>query len=199
MRPPRASDDSKSFAMAAASVIFSFSELQEKLSKPVEWIHAPVPHFHKQLRKTLDLTFGKLLKIEQPMWRNNWAIAPSGTLDEPLYGSEASTANRKLPGKPSVEILESKFLKVEYQTIRRLPTSGYLLFTIKTMADPLSGLREVPAAALCLAKSIRGMSPAMRSYKGIDDDDTCEAVLEYLEIIGDVAATSSDDSASAEN
>eukprot|EP00977_Amphora_coffeiformis_P018370 scaffold6436_cov158-Amphora_coffeaeformis.AAC.4 len=202
MRPSRPTDDSKSFAMAAAAVVFSFQELQEKLSKPVEWIHAPVPHFHTQLRKTLDLTFGKLLKIEQPMWRNNWAIAPSGTLDEPVYGSEAATANRKLPGKPSVEALESKFLKVEYQTIRRLPQSGYLLFTIKTMADSLSGLREVPAAALCLAKSIQGMSPAMQAYKGIENAETCEAVLEYLEMIGktdSVTAASSDDSASSED
>lgn len=183
MRPPRASDTSNSYAMAAAAVVFSFSELQQKLSKPVEWIHAPVPGFEKQLRKTLDLTFAKLLKVENPMWRNNWAIAPTGQLDEPLYGSEDATANRKLPGKPTIEALESKFLKVEYQTIRRLPDSGYLLFTVKTMADPLSGLREVPMAASCLAKSIRGMSPAMQAYKGIDNAETCEAVLEYLEMI----------------
>ena len=192
MRPPRPTDTSKSYAMAAAAVVFSFAELEEKLSKPVEWIHAPVPSFHKQLCKTLDLTFAKLLKMEQPMWRNNWAIAPTENLDEPLYGSEAATANRKLPGKPSVEALESKFLKVEYQTIRRLPESGYLLFTIKTMADPMSGLREVPAAASCLAKSIRGMSPAMQAYKGIDNAETCEAVLEYLEMIGNTDGHSTD-------
>ena len=182
MRPPRPlTDTSNAFAMAAAAVVFSFSELAQKLSKPVEWIHAPVPGYERQLRKTLDLTFGKLLKIEQPMWRNNWAIAPSGQLDEPIYGTEEATANRQLQGKPTVAELESKFLKVEYQTIRRLPQSGYLLFTVRTMADGLGELRKVPVAAHCLAKSIRGMSPAMQAYKGINNAETCEAVLEYLE------------------
>lgn len=183
MRPPRPDAESRAFCMAAAAVVFSFHELAEKLGKPVEWIHAPVPGFERQLRKTLDLTFGKLLKVEAPLWRNNWAIAPSGRLDEPVYGTEEATASRQLEGKPTVAELEAKFLKVEYQTIRRLPTSGYLLFTVKTMADGMGSLRQVPAAAQCLAKSIQGMSPGMRAYKGINSAQACEAVLEYLQSI----------------
>jgi hypothetical protein len=51
------------------------------------------------------------------------------------------------------------------------------------MADPLYSLEQVPAAAQCLAASIRGMSPTMRAYKGISDDVTCRVVLEYLDSI----------------
>ena len=85
---------------------------------------------------------------------------------------------------PTIEEIKSKFLKVEYQTIRRLPTSGYLLFTVRTMADPMSSLAGLPKAASCLAKSIRGMSTGMRAYKGIANDDVCAVVLEYLDGIG---------------
>jgi hypothetical protein len=183
MRPPRANDKSDQFAMAAAAVVFSFSELPEKLGKPVGFIHAPVPGYEKHIRKSMDLTFKKLLKVEQPMWRNNWGIAPSGQLDEPLYGSTAAQAHRKF-STPSREEIKAKFLKVEYQTIRRLPRTQNLLFTVKTMADPMSSLEEVPLAASCLAKSIRGMSPEMRAYKGIENDETCVAVLDYLDSIG---------------
>jgi hypothetical protein len=183
MRPPRAGDKSEQFAMAAAAVVFSFSELPEKLGKPVAFIHAPVPGYEKHIRKSLDLTFKKLLKVEQPMWRNNWGIAPSGRLDEPLYGSTAAHNHRKF-STPTRDEIKSKFLKVEYQTIRRLPRTQNLLFTVKTMADPISSLEEVPQAASCLARSIRGMSTEMRAYKGIESDETCVAVLDYLDSIG---------------
>ena len=182
MRPPKENEEDQ-YAMAAAAVVFSFSELKEKLGKPVTFIHAPVPGYEKFLKKTLHLTFKKLLKVERPMWRNNWGISPSGSLDEPLYGSEDATAQRQFK-EPTREEIKAKFLKVEYQTIRRLPKSGYLLFTVKTMVDPLPALEKVPKAASCLAASIRGMGPAMRKYKGIEDDPTSDAVLAYLDSIG---------------
>ena len=57
------------------------------------------------------------------------------------------------------------------------------MFTVKTMADPMSSLEQTPKAAACLAKSIRGMSSAMRVYKGIQNDGICKVVLEYLDSI----------------
>mmetsp|Transcript_1276 Transcript_1276/g.1632 ORF Transcript_1276/g.1632 Transcript_1276/m.1632 type:complete len:413 (-) Transcript_1276:212-1450(-) len=182
MRQPKPEDGSDQYAMAAAAVVFSFGELQEKLGKPVGFIHAPVPGYDKFLRRSLDMTFRKLLKVEQPMWRNNWGIAPSGLLDE-VYGSAEYMAQRQFK-EPTREEIKAKFLKVEYQTIRRLPSTGYLLFTVKNMVDPLPALEEVPKAAACLAASIRGMGSAMRKYKGIEDDATCDAVLSYLDSIG---------------
>jgi hypothetical protein len=193
LRPPRPGHDASSaFHMTAAAVVFSFSGLEEKLGKPIEFIHAPVPGFEKQLRKTMDLFFRKLLKIEQPLWRNNWVVTPEsgGKLDEPNYGTEEADATRQLQdtesSPPTRDALDRMFLKVEYQTIRRLPRSGNLLFTIKMMVDRLPELEKVPAAAACLAKSIRGMSPAMRAYKGIGNgqDATYEAILQYLDNIG---------------
>jgi hypothetical protein len=183
MRPgPAASDKtSESYFMAAAAVVFSFNELNEKLGQPAEIIHAPVPGFEKHVRKSLNLSFSKL-KVEQPLWRNNWSIAPSGSLDKPVYGSTSDAKNRTFTDI-SVEDLKAKFLKVEYQTIRRLPRSNNLLFTVKTMADPISALEKVPIAAECLALSIRGMSSQMRIYKGIEDEATSEAVLAYLDSI----------------
>ena len=153
----------------------------------MEFIHAPVPGFDKYLRKTLELTFGKLLKVEQPLWRNNWLIAQSGELSSAeLYdGSDENGSARELKQPPTLENIRNLFVKVEYQTIRRLPRSGYLLFTAKLMSDKLSSLEQYPKAAQCLAASIQGMSKPMRSYKGISDDITCQAILEYLNAIED--------------
>jgi len=50
------------------------------------------------------------------------------------------------------------------------------------MADVVQSLENYPStAAGCLVASIRGMSPAMRKYKGIEDDATCQAVISYLD------------------
>jgi dimethylamine monooxygenase subunit A len=172
----------QTFHMAAAAVVFSFNELSEKLGKPAEFIHAPVPGFEKHLRKSLNLTFSTL-KAEKPLWRNNWGLAPSGSLDEPLYGSTEALELRRMVKVTPEDIKATKFIKVEYQTIRRLPRTNTLLFTVKTMADPMSSLETVPLAAACLAASIRGMSPAMRAYKGIENEETNQAVLAYLDSI----------------
>jgi dimethylamine monooxygenase subunit A len=182
MRPPK--EPGESYRMAAAAVVFSFDDLPQKLGQPVEFIHAPVPGYEKHIRKSMNLTFSKL-KVQQPMWRNNWGISPNAELDKPLYGSSLAQYQRTMSTDGVTEaIIRAKFLKVEYQTIRRLPKSSYLLFTVNTMVDPMYALEKVPPAATCLAASIRGMSPAMRKYKGIDNEEICTAVLQYLDSIG---------------
>ena len=86
---------------------------------------------------------------------------------------------------------------MEYQTLRRLPKTGSVLFTIRTMTDPLSALEgrdlddpwksEGALAAGCLAASVRGLSPYTSRYKGLRDGQTVTALLAYLD---QVAASS---------
>jgi dimethylamine monooxygenase subunit A len=185
MSPPKSREAemavTESYRMAAAAVVFSFEDLPQKLGQPMEFLHAPVPGYEKHIRKSMNLTFSKL-KSEQPVWRNNWGIGPSGEMDKPLYGSETSLEQRKMT-MVTEDMVKAKFLKVEYETIRRLPKTRYILFTIKSMCDPLYELEKLPMASACLAASIRGMSTDMRKYKGIDNDETCEAILQYLDKI----------------
>jgi hypothetical protein len=202
MRPGKSASDSGKLApegyyMAAAAVVFSFDELPEKLGQPAEFLHAPVPGYERHLRKGLNMFFNKL-KVEQPMWRNNWGIAPSGTLDKPIYGSTSALEHRNMGNVTRADV-RAKFLKVEYETIRRLPRSGYLLFTVRSFANPITCLEEVPpTAAACLAASIRGMSPAMQAYKGIENEATSDAVLSYLDAISGKVGALSDKAKSPE-
>eukprot|EP00934_Nitzschia_sp_Nitz4_P001684 Nitzschia sp. Nitz4//scaffold11_size288233//250863//252131//NITZ4_000817-RA/size288233-processed-gene-0.188-mRNA-1//1//CDS//3329534203//1684//frame0 len=182
LRPPRPTDTHGQFAMAAAAVVFSFDGLPEKLGQPVSFIHAPVPGYEQYLQNTMNLTFEKLLKVESPMWRNNWAIAPGPDLQSAPFGLDEVEAKQRMQ-TPTKEEIQGMWLQVEYQTIRRLPQSGYILFTIRTLADPMKSLESVPQAASCLATSLRGMSKPIRKYKGIHDDETCAGVLSYLDSI----------------
>ena len=130
-----------------------------------------------------------------------------------------------VPCRPPAQLHpESLWLKSEYQTLRRLPTTNYILFTVRTFTEPLSFLKQaaevsegpdggetavLPAAgglgdpastlnaghgssgrpaearegsaAATLARSLRGMTPAMQAYKGLGAPGAVEAVLAYLE------------------
>jgi hypothetical protein len=51
----------------------------------------------------------------------------NGALDNPSYGTPEALASISKILPP-----ETRWLKVEYQTLRRLPGTGYILFTIRT-------------------------------------------------------------------
>ena len=192
MRP-----DPKEYCLAAAAVVFSFGGLPDKLGKPMEFIHAPVPGYSSQLQKTLQLLF-RTMDPEKPLWRTNWGLAAIPDLDDTTFdGQEASVVRRQSSNTQKVreldplDLVKSTFVRVEYQTIRRLPQSRYLLFTVRTLVDPITAMEEFPTAANCMAKSLRGFSRPMREYKGIvDDDEIYHAMIEYLETIGASSDTS---------
>ncbi len=110
------------------------------------------------------------------VWRNNWGLAPNGILDQPLYGFGG--------GIPEQVPVEQRWLKTEYQTLRRLPKTNAILFTVRTFVEPLSSVP--PVARQVLAESVRGMSSAMLEYKGIanagkgGEEDEAEELLRVL-------------------
>ena len=71
------------------------------------------------------------------------------------------------------------WLRCERQTLRRLPASGWSLFTVKTHVDPIATLRHRPDAAAALAGSIRSLPAAMQGYKNIAHFR--EALLDWLD------------------
>lgn len=173
MRPPQEGQPPR-YAMAAAAVVFSFGELEAKLGAGMPMIHAPVPGFESDLDKLLTKTFDKL-QPDKPgtagavlathvtpattptVWRVNWGLAPSAALDDPLYGFGG--------GVSAAVPMAERFLKTEYQTLRRMQRTGTILFTVRTFVEPLAVVP--PEARRTLAASARGMSPSMLVYKGI--------------------------------
>jgi len=162
--------------MAAACVIFSFAGLSSKLSGSLSLLHAPVPGFEEQLLPLVNRMFDGL-RPDKPLWRNNWGIADSGDLDSPLYGDSEAAAGRSL--QPLLP--QRRWLRTEYQTLRRLPRTKAALFTVRTFTEPLSALAGAPAAAAAIAASLRGMSPPMQAYKGLGDLNALADMLEYLD------------------
>ncbi|MEM1047538.1 MAG: DUF3445 domain-containing protein [Pseudomonadota bacterium] len=137
----------KGYELAAAAVCFPSSwTLAEKFDRPLDAIHAPVPGYEGKMARRLNLIFDRL-PDEQIVWRTNWSVYDSDRLPAFRSGSEFAQFR-------DTTDFDRAFLRVERQTLRRLPISGDLLFTIMIYVDPLNRLRNHPDRQL-LAKGLR--------------------------------------------
>jgi hypothetical protein len=134
--------------------------LADKLGRPLAEIHEPVPGFAEGLAATVDRFFGNL-QAARPVWRVNWSLVDTPQLFLP---PEHRAARKAISAARAGRQL---WLRVERQTLRRLPRSGDVLFGIRTHLAPLADAIDGPVAAQALATRVREMPPAMAAYKGI--------------------------------
>lgn len=165
------------YTLEAASLCFpSRWRLAEKMGRPMAGIHEPIPDFNDRMARPVDRFFDHLAP-ERPVWRVNWSV-----LDDPaLYQPERrKRAPDEVPATPETAG-DRLFIRCERQTLRRLPESGWILFTIKTHVDPVATLADQPDAAAGLAASVRDLPEGMRRYKNVAAYET--ALLAYLDAV----------------
>lgn len=150
--------------LAAGSLSFPSSwSLREKFGRPIDEVHAPVPGFgagtrnHELIARMLDH-----LRPEISVIRWNWSLYG----DDRLYHPESVGPDARRFGPEA----ERVFLRVERQTLRRLPKSLDILFTIRIHIDPLSALEAHPDAArvaATLASQLGELTEEQTAYKGL--------------------------------
>lgn len=175
----RKKDGEAEHTLVAAALCFPSSWLlAEKFGRAMADIHEPVPGFGRGGRTAamIERIFSNL-KSDQPVERYNWSL-----YDTPdLYYPDRSHSKAGLfdaAGKQNI------WLRVERQTLRRLPASGDVLFTIKICLDPLATLKahpEGPRLAAALRDHIVALDPDQTAYKGITRQR--EAVVAELDRI----------------
>lgn len=149
--------------LAAAHLCFPSSwRLHEKFGKALQEIHAPVPDFGRDTRNAniIERMFDNL-RPEQPVMRWNWSLHADDTLHHPHSAGQWRFGDDKI---------DSLFFRLERQTLRRLPESGDILFTIRIYLDPLAAMEAQPNAAELaqgLIGQLRTYTPAQLDYKGL--------------------------------
>ncbi|MNV78860.1 hypothetical protein D3C71_1723770 [compost metagenome] len=128
-------------------------------------IHAPVPGFGDGTRNAeLIARMFDNLPPGRFVERFNWAVNVDGSLHLPKSKSESLSAT-------AIELTEeSAFIRIERQTLRKLPETGAIVFTIRIYSDPLSLLRQrEDAATLALAfvEQLRALDLPQAAYKGL--------------------------------
>jgi dimethylamine monooxygenase subunit A len=146
-------------------------QLEEKIGQPLDFIHAPVPGFAPALERPVAHFFAAL-KPDRILARVNWGIADDPTRFQPIGRDADAAITPETAGS-------ALYLRIERQTLRRLPESQAVLFTIRTEIMPLGQVIATPANAVGLAAAIRDMSPAMLRYKHLTA--VAPALLAWLE------------------
>ncbi|MEL7446963.1 MAG: DUF3445 domain-containing protein [Pseudomonadota bacterium] len=118
----------------------------KKLGLPLRALHAPIQGYEEQLATGVD-RFMDTLKPGPIYGRCNWFIAPTGAMRWMQGESAAGDFARVTPENAS----ETLFVRSERQTLRRLPETGAILFTIGIYVKPLGKLTSANQAMLSAA------------------------------------------------
>ncbi|MHA6686386.1 heme-dependent oxidative N-demethylase family protein [Mesorhizobium sp. A556] len=173
--------------LVAGSLCFPSSwSLVEKFGKPLQEIHIPVPGFGPGSRP--DLLIARMfdaLQIDQPLERYNWSIQAGDALYQPLSDVERDERATSRPSRyPNGDIAAHAFIRVERQTLRKLPASKDILFTIRIHLDPLKVLAKHPeraTLAATFAEQLSALDEKQLDYKGMTADrDRLVALLQGM-------------------
>jgi hypothetical protein len=128
---------------AASNAYSSSGRIVSSVGRSIPWAHKFVPTLNDQLGPRIDRVLGNI-KVDAPVERFNWLLTPIASRLFPEDPHAANTAavdniNTALVEDPS-RAGEILWIRVERQTLLRLPESGALAFSIYTYSDPLSSI-----------------------------------------------------------
>lgn len=146
------------WVLTAGAVCFpTHWSVTDKIGFPLDGIHAPVAHYESELSEKVD-RFHDRLMAQSPVWRRNWAVIPTAELHLPAYGYPWKVVDAIEPdGSPM-------WIRSEYQTLRRLPQTSAILFTIRVQRAPLAVLQRRPDLAAKMLAAIETWDDAKRRY-----------------------------------
>ncbi|KAG9196824.1 hypothetical protein G6514_003946 [Epicoccum nigrum] len=146
-----------------------FWRLGEKYGMSLDELHieAGVPHYREKLQKPMNRFFANMT-CDKPVLRNNYFIQ----LDDGLAWSHRM-GDQNANTVASWATADSKNLKIadihfrsERQSLRRLPKSRALLFTVRTYFEPVTVIAKEPHVPGRLAEAIRNWDDTVSGYKG---------------------------------
>ena len=136
--------------------------LHEKLGRPLAAVHGPVPLFAERLARPVD-RFMRHVKPGHIAQRLNWSV-----MDDPaLFQTGGHWRGGTNPAITEMNAGESLNLRVERQTLRRLPRSDAVLFGIRVHVYKLAQAIATPALAVRLAGAIRALPAEINGYKSL--------------------------------
>jgi hypothetical protein len=154
-------DDGPRFT-AAVLCFPSRWRLRDKIGKPLQAVHGPVPLYADRLARPVD-RFMQHVKPGHIAQRLNWSV-----LDDPELFQTTGHGRDGLNAAITAENAGTQlYLRVERQALRRLPRSAAVLFGIRVHVYPLTQVITSPALATRLAEAVRALPPEINRYKSL--------------------------------
>jgi hypothetical protein len=131
-----------------------------KIGMQLEEIHQPIPDYKEKMSFSMDRFFTKM-NVTAPIQRGSWGLEvgtplfmPPGDPHEKLRESQ----------EPSLKI-EDCYLRVDWQTLRRLPLSAGVVFNFKALFTPVQEFRDEPYIPALLLKILKEGKKSLMEYK----------------------------------
>ncbi|KZW04421.1 hypothetical protein EXIGLDRAFT_758710 [Exidia glandulosa HHB12029] len=134
---------------------------------------------------SLAATFFQHLKVHKPVERSNYAFQSDDELPWSVasFGPEDTFGATKAAGAArTISFVEGRnmYYRCERQTLRRLPRTGCIVFTIRTYLHPIAEIAAEPGVPGRLAEAIRTWPEDVIQYKsGVKHYG--ESLLRYLD------------------
>jgi len=148
------------FYLEAASLSApSHWSLTDKFSKNLMNVHEGVPNYKEKIGNRVNQIFNKL-PTDKILERLNWSLFDSPNLFQPVRSKTHIKIKKK--------VVKDLYLRVERQTIRKLPVHGSIVFTIRVHVDPLLSISKNQDLLNGLDLAIKNLPQEMKDYKSIN-------------------------------
>jgi len=132
--------------------------LAEKIGLDMLAVHKPVALYAEHIGSAVDTTLSRL-SPDKPIWRSNWTLEDHPALFQPFS-----------PDGPLVEEPSELWIRIERETLRRLPRTRGILFTIRGFQEPLSSyVQRGPDAIRTLRELVARLPDSLARYKSVYD------------------------------
>ncbi|KAK9324981.1 hypothetical protein V1517DRAFT_315673 [Lipomyces orientalis] len=173
-------EDGQYYLKSACILLAGFWRLADKFGMPLSEIHTSgdVPQFKEKLQVSMERFFVRM-RVDKPVVRNNYFLQTDDDLGwSKAIGPEDNDDIGWDAAEHAHDITKIHF-RSERQSLRRLPKSGGVVFTIRTYFVPITEIAKEPYVPGRLADGIRAWSDDVALYKGKRKFD--KIVLDYLD------------------
>lgn len=171
--------DGQYYLKAGAIILPGFWRFKDKVGLPLNAIHTTgdVPKYQEKLQTGMCKFFLRLT-CDKPVVRNNYFIQTDSDLGwSSSIGDEGSEGAGWYTAPEAVKI-EQLYYRSERQSLRRLPKTGAVVFTIRTYFLPITEMCEEPYIPRRLLNGIESWTDDVREYRGYEKFK--DVILPYL-------------------
>ncbi|OQE39879.1 hypothetical protein PENCOP_c006G03022 [Penicillium coprophilum] len=157
-------DDETGFYFLRAAVICSALgwNVASKIGKQLHEIHESIPDYKDKMQFSMDRYFTKM-PTEKPIQRGSWGLE----IGQPLYMPPGDPHELHRLSQQADLTLDQCHLRVDWQTLRRLPLSGAVIFNFKALFTPIAEFHDEPGVPELLMKVLIEGKKNLMDYKSV--------------------------------
>ncbi|KAF2634591.1 hypothetical protein P280DRAFT_234147 [Massarina eburnea CBS 473.64] len=134
--------------------------LGTKIGLSLPEIHKPIPDYKEKMQFSMDRYFTKK-PTDKAIQRGSWGLE----VDQPLYMPPGDPHEKHRNVQMTDLDISRCHLRVDWQTLRRLPLSGAVVFNFKALFTPVQEFRDEPFVPALVLKLLNEGKHSLMEYK----------------------------------